>query len=101
MQIGGEEWFMHTLALALGGMTVAEMKTRMGAGEYERWRQYYLDAPFDDAHRYYRPAALVATMAGKIGKGLDYFIDILQPPKHQHSDADMSVFKAFGIKPRR
>lgn len=73
----------------------------MGAGEFERWRQYYLDMPFDDEHRYYKPAALVAALAGKTGKGVDTYLDFLRPPRHRYNDADMSVFKAFGIKPKR
>lgn len=33
--------FEYSLAAALGGMTVAEMRARMGCDEYARWRVYW------------------------------------------------------------
>jgi|GEM_PF-3599560 len=30
--------------------------------EYENWRAFYVMYPFDDEHRYYRPAALIASV---------------------------------------
>ena len=80
---------------------MAELKRRMGAGEFERWRQYYRDMPFDDEHRYYKPATMITAIAGKTGKTAEHYMGYLRPLRQEYTDADMSVFKAFGIKPKR
>ena len=38
--------FLHRLALALGGMTVDELKRRMSHAELAQWREYNLVEPF-------------------------------------------------------
>jgi hypothetical protein len=64
------------LALALGGCTVAELQRRMLPGEFHAWVEFYRMWPFDDRHRFHRPAALIAgAMVGDVGKRLDW----LQP----------------------
>lgn len=93
---GSEEHFWHTLSLALGGRTVAEWQAAMSAAEFDRWRQYYLAHPFDDAHRYHRPAALVAAGAGiDIQKSMDY----LCPPRLPDgmSADDLATMRALGV----
>lgn len=87
------------LALAIGGCTVAELQTRMSEPEYRRWQRFYLQQPFDDVHRYYRPAALQAAAfgGGNIGKMMDFLIDKAEKPPE--ADADLSVFAAFGVAP--
>ena len=53
------------LVLAIGGCTVAELRQRMSVAEYMRWMEFYQRNPFDDLHRYQKPAAFVAqSMAG-------------------------------------
>ena len=86
----------HTLALALGGRTVAEWKSTMPAVEFERWIAYYKSRPFDDRARYHKPAALLAAIGARSGKPLDYWLDFLIPPVV--SDVDASVFRAFGLQ---
>ena len=75
----------------------------MSQREFDAWVDYYQEHPFDDYHRHYRPAALVArSMAGA---EMDSLLEWLQPtPKndeHEFSAADMATFKAFGVKPPR
>jgi len=86
----------HTLALALGGRTVAELKAAMSAAEFDRWCAYYRAQPFDDMHRYQRPAALLAAIS--TGKQPSHWLDqYLAPPSV--SDVDASIFRAFGLEP--
>lgn len=68
--------------------------------EYEAWIAYYRLFPFDDRHRFHRPAALIA---GSLGGGdIDSRIQWLQPePDTGHTSADMDLFKAAGMKLRR
>lgn len=62
------------------------------------WRQYYLDMPFDDNFRYYRPAALIAALAGKTGKRPEAYVEYLRPsPSNGLNDVDESFYKAFGL----
>lgn len=82
-----------------------ELQTRMGMDEYHAWARFYARYPFDDFHRYQRPAALVAQTIG--GGEMDVKLDWLaQRDDHptpwmsaQFSEADMKTFKAFGVKP--
>jgi hypothetical protein len=63
------------------------------------WIEFYRLYPFDDLHRYHRPAALVSgSMGGKIDKALDWLQP--EPAIGDFSDADMTVLKAFGIRPK-
>lgn len=82
--------------MAIGGRTVAELKATMTANEFESWRAYYRSRPFDDYHRFHKPAALLAAVGARSGKPLDYWLDFLVPPTV--SDVDASVFRAFGLK---
>ena len=69
----------------------------MSHDEFIAWQLFYMQHPFDDLHRYHRPAALVShSMSGiEIEDALKFLEN--QPETEQDSDA--SVFKAFGIKP--
>ena len=58
----------HTIALALGGRTVAEWRGAMTDEEFEDWVAFYNLYPFDDFHRYQRPAALICQVYGGGGK---------------------------------
>ncbi len=46
----------------------------MSQAEYESWLEFYRSYPFDDVHRYYRPAALGAwaLRGGEIKPLLDW-----------------------------
>jgi hypothetical protein len=69
----------------------------MSQREFEAWAAYYRARPFDDEHRYQKPAALVAAVGSKSSKPLGYWVDFLIPPKV--SEVDASVFRAFGMEP--
>ena len=84
------------LALALG-KTVGELQRTMSQREFRDWIQFYRAHPFDDLHRYHRPAALVAQMIG--GGDIQDKLDWLHPPEWQEelSSADVQTMRAFGI----
>ena len=80
----------------------------MSHQEFLAWREFYRRWPFDDLHRFHRPAALVATCFG--GGDIDKKLDWLQPPsvsdtekaqQGQYSDADLVTLQAFGFAPKR
>ena len=73
----------------------------MTNAEFERWIAYHRDTPLDDEFRIYRPAALIAAVGAKDGKGLEFFMDAMVPSRSDYSDADAATLKAFGIPPRR
>lgn len=92
-----EMWFK--LALALGGRTVAEWKEAMSLNEFSKWCAFYRYHPFDDFHRYHRPAALIATHGGN---QMQAALDWLSPPQMQEGidSIGLSVMRALGVKPR-
>lgn len=75
MESGSERWFWHVLALALG-KTVGELQQTMTHKEFESWKEFYALRPFDDLHRYHRPAAVIAHSLGG-GKDMGRTIDML------------------------
>ena len=78
----------------------------MSQAEFQRWFDFYQMHPFDDLHRYHRPAALVArTMAGG---DIESMLEWLHPQYNddkdsEFSEADLKTFKALGMDrpPRR
>lgn len=70
----------------------------MTAPEFAAWVEFYKNFPFDDFHRYYRPAALNAL--GKTSMKMDEILDWLQPPQYSEemTDTDKSFMKIFGIR---
>ena len=70
----------------------------MTPAEIEIWRHYYRLFPFDDAHRFHRPAALVAARMG--GDGFEKDLQFLHPEPFvgDFTDADMRTLQAFGLK---
>lgn len=72
----------------------------MSQSEFEAWEQYYMMSPFDDLHRYHRPAALVARSmsSGKIGDMIEWLENA--QPSSELSDADLATLKAFGLSQR-
>ena len=85
------------LALALGGKTVAELQASMPQSEFEAWIEFYRLFPFDDFHRFHRPAALVAGALG--GGDMKARLEWLQPDSVNDglTDADMTTLKTFGF----
>jgi len=77
---------------------VAEWKASMSAAEFECWAEFYRAHPFDDAHRYHRPAAL---LAARTGMRLEAAMDFLHPPQLPDGidAAGLATMRALGIKP--
>lgn len=79
----------------------------MSRQEFLAWREYYHLFPFDDLHRYHRPAALIAQAASGGGDAgmLQQRLAWLQPEPETNLDAgtytqaDLATFAAFGMKP--
>lgn len=69
----------------------------MSRVEFQRWMDFYEHAPFDDLHRYHRPAALVSQSlaGGKIDERLEWLED---DRSQDMGDADMNTIRAFGFK---
>lgn len=78
------------------GKTVGELKSTMSHPEFMRWAEFYKDFPFDDFHRYHRPAAIGAV--GSVNMKFEDILDWLQKPQTPEgmTDVDMSVIKALG-----
>lgn len=89
------------LALALGGRTVAEWKAAMTDDEFDDWCEYYRRWPFDDFHRYHRPAALQAQMSGGL-KNTEDLLAWLQPDdtpqRRPRNAADETIWRLAGWK---
>lgn len=86
------------LALALG-RTIQELQAAMGQDEFEAWKAYYRLWPFDDYHRFHRPAGLVAaSMSGELEAKLDWLAGdrIKAPELTEISEVDRSVMAALG-----
>lgn len=88
------------LTLAIGGCTIAELQHRMTQAEYHDWARFYALYPFDDFHRFYRPAALVAQAMS--GGDIQQRLNWLQPDVANLglNDADMNTLKTFGFTGR-
>ena len=73
----------------------------MPEADFQALREFYILDPFDDEHRFHRPAALVAAyMCGKFEKNLAF----LRPPppprvpeSAKFSESDMRSMAAFGV----
>lgn len=74
----------------------------------EGWRAFYQLYPFDDLHRYHRPAALISASMGSgdlmpaIKKRLNYLHPEPQEedlPIGNFSAADVRTMRAFGARP--
>lgn len=62
----------------------------MSQEEFLSWADFYSGWPFDDFHRYHRPAALVA---GGLGGGdMQARLDWLQKPRVEETHEDQDVF---------
>lgn len=65
--------------------------------EFVSWQEYFAEAPFDDHHRYHRPAVLVSqSMVG--GDVKDKFA-FLEPGKSAEESAFERTLAAFGVEP--
>lgn len=74
----------------------------MTRAEYLAWVEFWKVSPFDDYHRFHRPAALLAYRAGgDMAESLAWLQHSLQAEEAEagFSAADLNTFKAFGVKP--
>ena len=74
----------------------------MSQREFTGWMDFYRAHPFDDLHRFHRPAALIAqSMAGgDIAPRLNWLAP--QPPDpalEGFDEADRNTLAAFGLRP--
>ncbi len=76
-------------------MTVAELGERMTQQEFTDWCDFFALYPFDDFHRFHRPAALVSI--GMSGGDMAERLEWLQPDPQTAglSEVDRSILKAF------
>jgi hypothetical protein len=68
--------------------------------EFLAWVAFYELHPFDDFHRFYRPAAMTAAALG--GASIAERLEWLQPtppPPGNYSTADLSALKVLGLRP--
>lgn len=87
----------------IGGRTVAEAMDRMKPREFEAWKAFYVLYPFDDLHRYHRPAAMVAAAwGGKFADRLEFLsptptVDEPAPEQRngRYSSTDLAMINAF------
>jgi hypothetical protein len=77
----------------------------MVPSEFRAWHEFYKLAPFDDMHRYHRPAALIARSIG--GGDIKPLLEWLAPTPESRKEAamgglseeDMKTLAAFGFTP--
>lgn len=69
----------------------------MPQSEFEAWLEFYRRYPFDDYHRFHRPAAMLATTM-KNDDRMQQRLDWLQPDRSRDglSDADVTTMRTFG-----
>lgn len=92
-------------------MTIGQLRANITPREFESWVEFYKLFPFDDRHRFHRPAAFVAdtvavSMGGSRAQQFAQRMEFLSPePKLTpepggFSRVDLSIMDALGIKPR-
>jgi hypothetical protein len=69
----------------------------MPQSEFEAWIEFYRMYPFDDFHRFHRPAALVSIAIG--GGDVQERLDWLQPDRGTEgmNEADAATMRALGF----
>lgn len=84
---------------------MAEWQAVVTPEEFRDWLEFYQRWPFDDLHRFHRPAALVTTsFAGGGEEALRARIEWLSPegeiaPRRSvMTEADRSLYAAAGMK---
>lgn len=83
----------------IGGRTIAEAQDRLSESEFESWAAFFQMYPFDDLHRFHRPAAMIATaFGGKYQQWIDFLAPDPLPPGM--TQADYNTMRAFGMNPR-
>lgn len=78
----------------------------MTYAEFCEWVAFYVEHPFDDAHRYHRPAALIAQSiaSGDMEKRLEWLKGgraLVKESSGRFSEADLRTFEALGLNIKR
>lgn len=69
----------------------------MSRREFEWWCEFYRLFPFDDLHRFHRPAAMIAAaFGGELQKRLEFLQP--DPSTADLGEVDMQALRAFGFK---
>jgi hypothetical protein len=69
----------------------------MSHREFLSWTEFYRAHPFDDMHRYQRPAALIsASMSGNYAERLAFLAP--DPKDADLNQADLNTLRAFGLR---
>lgn len=71
----------------------------MSASEFAAWKAFFVMYPFDDAHRYHRPAAaMAASFGGKYESVIEFLSPEPTPPGMSAADAQTlrSMMKLVG-----
>ncbi|PZQ09941.1 hypothetical protein [Pseudoxanthomonas winnipegensis] len=65
--------------------------------EFSDWLDFYALYPFDDFHRYYRPAAVVAGAMSGDAKVFDHRLEFMQPDPslREMNTVDRSLIDVF------
>lgn len=77
----------------------------MSRQEFLAWVEYHRAFPFDDLHRYHRPAALIShaaaggTTTDQLRARLGWLSPEPEGPAQTYTEADLATFAAFGFKP--
>jgi len=71
----------------------------MSQAEFKQWVNFYRNYPFDDLHRYHRPAALISvSMAGgDVKERIEWLSP--EPVPDGLEGSDVATMKAFGFSP--
>ncbi|AZR95098.1 hypothetical protein BBB39_16055 [Bordetella trematum] len=80
----------------------------MTLAEFRSWQRFYQESPFDDLHRYHRPAAMLAQVmaGGDYPARLEWLVGDSAPMPDpvegglaggQFSEADLRTFAALGL----
>lgn len=81
-------------------MTIGHMRASMTQREFASWAEFYRLFPFDDRHRFHRPAAMVAaSMSGKYDDRIEFLSP--EPQPEGFSKVDVSIMQALGVRPKR
>lgn len=79
---------------------MTELQARMTQAEFEGWKEFYVRFPFDDGHRFHRPAALVYSAAFAPDSRAEAAGDAMRwlaPQADDMSDADRNTMRALGF----
>lgn len=74
----------------------------MSEREFRKWVAFFKLFPFDDMHRYHRPAAAVCASFGggpdRYSKAIEFLAP--EPVPEGMTLADWNTYKAFGVRPK-